>query len=281
MKSMPFAEFLKNVNTSICSTSDSQTTTFAVRQHLRTVLQDNEFLIDCVNEILNTLDTDKGWLRFPVIHRDKVHCYTICIFYWPPGFVNTPHKHNHWTVTGVMHNNLRFRTFRLRKSENTELIPEKQIDAGAGDVGYICTPCIHDVGNVTNVPAMSFHIFSHSNGAIHPDELTEYPLEGSVPQPALNSVPALSELFREDVLCVCAQVLGKINDSRTCAVLDQIFERGADRARMEAIKAMSVFDLTLAAKRARELSSQLPNWLGVQLFRISEEILHNARRTRL
>lgn len=276
MKTEAFGAFVKRLEDVIESNADARTTVLAVREQLKAALQDPVFRVDCVERVIDTLEPAYIGPRFPKIHRDAARAYSIFIFYWPPGTVNEPHRHDHWTVTGVMHNTLQFRTYRADESAAAGLIPEKQFDAAAGDVGYICTPCIHNVANVSQVRSMSVHVFSHPQTARKALDFPDYRLETAIAKPAPDRMGAPSESLRDDALSTCAQMLGEVREPRTRGLLDRIFALGGLSAGLNSVKAMSTFDPLHATKKARELASRMTGPRAFELFRISDAVLHTG-----
>jgi len=64
------------------------------------------FALDCLERVLASpalADPGPVW-RNPPIHANKELNYKFRVFFWSPGYVNWPHQHNTWSVTGVLHN---------------------------------------------------------------------------------------------------------------------------------------------------------------------------------
>jgi predicted metal-dependent enzyme (double-stranded beta helix superfamily) len=159
MNTSPFECLVADANAVLDHAHDACTITHALCEHVRRALRDPAMLSDCVERAVDALDPAQAKTRFPTIHRDDARRLRIRLFVWPPGFAEAPHRHDHWTVTGVLHNRLRFRTFRADTLQGDALIVDKDIAAGPGDVGLICTPCVHDVVNPTTEPSLSLHLF--------------------------------------------------------------------------------------------------------------------------
>lgn len=275
LSSTPLPTFLKKLDQLVDSAADVRMTVRAVRQSLIQALADPEFGLACLERVLDGFEPSHvGW-RYPKIHRDPIRAYSICIFNWPPGLSNAPHRHDTWTVTGVLHNSLRFNTFRV-ESGGATLTPEKRLDARPGEVGYICTPCIHNVENPSAAPSLSIHIFNHPQTGSAAMELVEYQMEGTIPQPTGPARAALDDMIREDVLASCVTMIGAHVHPRSLPLLDRILDLAHARARLLAIKAMSGLDPLHAADRARALAEQMGGRFGDQLRQASEAILQHA-----
>src|SRR5690349_14877828 len=160
MKTASFEMFLSQLNDLVISSRDTRVLVLAIRQLIRSSLQDQQFRLDCVECVLTTLASSGRGPRFPTVHRDERLRYCVRIFHWPPDSASTPHMHEHWTVTGVLHNRLEFRTFHKAGVRAAGLLSDKHYDARAGEVGYICTPCLHSVANPTRAQSMSLHVFN-------------------------------------------------------------------------------------------------------------------------
>jgi predicted metal-dependent enzyme (double-stranded beta helix superfamily) len=272
MSAMRFDMFLHALDRLITPASDPKETVLAVRRELANALRDEEFRPSCVERILDGLDPGKARWRLPAIHRDRTRGYAVCVFHWMPGLTNTPHRHDYWTVTGVLHNNLCFRTFQLAPDQKT-LLPDKTIDASAGEVGYICTPCIHNVANPSRAPSLSLHIFNHPVIAQGDIELVEFALEGTQPQPGSRPDPTPSGTGREALLSVCAAMLAQAPSATIMPMLDRIFALGGARAKLATVKAMCAVDPSHAAEKARAMSDQIGGPLSDRLRRASEAVL--------
>src|SRR4029077_10897066 len=158
------SDFFEELDQLVNPAADAEATVRPVRYSLISALKDPGFGLSCIERVLDGLEPGHVRWRYPKIHCNPARGYSVCVFYWTPGLSNSPHRHDTWTVTGVLHNSLRFNTYRAKPGE-AALIPEKRVDARPGDVGYICTPCIHNVENPTAAPSLSIHIFSHPQTA--------------------------------------------------------------------------------------------------------------------
>jgi predicted metal-dependent enzyme (double-stranded beta helix superfamily) len=233
--SVPLPAFLDELDQLIDVAADAKATVRPVRHSLIRALKDPGFGLACIERVLDGLDPGHfGW-RYPKIHRDPAREYSVCVFHWPPGLSNAPHRHDMWTVTGVLHNRLRFTTFRVEPSR-AGLIPEKRIDAWSGEVGYICTPCVHNVENPSEAPSLSIHIFSHPRAASAAVDFVEYPMEGTIPQLHGPVSAALDGATREYVLASCAEMVGAHSHLRSLPLLDRILGLAQARAQLVAVK---------------------------------------------
>ncbi len=263
------------MNTIKSTAADVGATVRAVRHSLSCALANPAFGLACVARVLDGLDPGYNGWRYPKIHRDPDRGYSVCVFSWTPGLVNAPHRHDTWTVTGVLHNSLRFNTFRVAP-DGAALIPEKRVDAKPGGGGYICTPCIHNVENPTSAPALSIHIFNHSQIAGSAAELVEYRMAGTVSQSRDVAPAAPDGAVREDLLAACAGMIGAHAHARNLPLLDRVLTLAEGKAKLPAIKAMAGIDPLHAAERARALAERMAGRVGDRLREASEAILQHA-----
>jgi hypothetical protein len=267
--------FLEELDRLVDPGVEPRETVRAVRHSLTCALKDPGFGLACIERVLDGLEPGHiGW-RYPKIHRNPSRAYSVCVFHWPPGLANPPHRHDTWTVTGVLHNNLQFNTYRVEPTQSA-LIPEKRVNATPGQVGYICTPCIHNVENPSAAPSLSIHIFSHPQPASAATELIEYPMEGTVPQPRGPISAAPDGPVREHVLASCAEMIGAHAHLRSLPLLDRILYLAQGRARLIALKAMAGLDPLHTADRARALAEGMGGRFGDQLRQASESILRHV-----
>ena len=272
MKMASFEMFLNQIDALIVSSSDTRSLVLAIRQLVSSSLKDQQFRLDCVDHVLTTLESVGRGPRFPTVHHDEDLCYCVRIFHWPPGLSSPPHMHQHWTVTGVLHNRLEFRTYRKTEDRAAEFLSDRHYDARAGEVGYICTPCLHDVANLSRMHSMSLHVFNLPQEARRSADL----LNNAQEFPAQDSAGSdLNHGASEEALTACAQMLAIHRDPRVPALMERIFDLGGLKARLECVKAMTLFDPIAAARKACELATQLPGPTQSRLERASKAILQH------
>jgi|tagenome__1003787_1003787.scaffolds.fasta_scaffold20907244_2 predicted metal-dependent enzyme (double-stranded beta helix superfamily) len=272
MCSADFAAFLNRLDDLIAPGSDPRETALAVRQAMADALKSDSFRLSCVERIMGELDRSIGQSRFPMVHRDREREYSVCVFYWPAGQIAPPHQHDYWTVTGVMLNGLRFRTFHVPPSQTAPVL-EKQIDATVGDVGYICTTCVHDVANISEAVSLSLHVFNHPVGADGGTDDREFLLSRETPQSLSRTRATSDALYRDDVLSACAGLLARMPDPLASSMLDRIYDTGGAKARLAAVRAMCTLNPRRAAERAHDLADRVGGRLGENLRLISGKIL--------
>lgn len=280
MMATAFGEFVEQVGNELRTSTESGRAPRAVRNQLRAALSRPAFAVDCVDLVLGTMESQQeGRWRSPPIYDDEEHQYAVRLFYWPPGFENSPHRHEDWTVTGVMHNALRFRTYNEVQGD---LVEDKRLECRAGDVGYIDTPCIHNVANKSERESISIHIFSgpkvtftDSAGEVETRRGRSAWHRASAAQAA--GVPdqlggADFERARQRALTTFASLLSAADDPRRAALLERVFALGALPVKLSVVKALAVLDTTRAAVKARELAALCSADVGRELARIGDSL---------
>jgi len=278
-----FGEFVEQVNNELQASAEPGRAPRAVRTQLRAALSRTGFAVDCVELVLGTMESMAGRWRSPPIYDDEKHQYAIRLFYWPPGFENSPHRHEDWTVTGVMHNALTFRTYN---DVNGSLVEDKHLECRAGDVGYIDTPCIHNVANGSERESISIHIFSgakitftdaageletrRGRSAWHRASATE---ADRVPDQVGG---ADFERARQRALSTFTSLLSGTSDPRRAALLERVFVLGALPVKLSVVKALAVADTARAAVKAHELAALCSADVGRELARIGDSLARAA-----
>jgi predicted metal-dependent enzyme (double-stranded beta helix superfamily) len=227
----------------------------SVRDALREHIGDQEFVLDCLERMLNApgfIDMRRRWTN-PPLHADMLLNYKFQVFFWVPGYVNAPHQHNTWSVTGVMHDQCSVFVYRRADTEagaEPEFIIDRRLVAEAGEVGYLLPGCTHSVGNPGRSISCTFHVFSDSQDERdRPRDTIWYPKPGA-------KGPAMDPRYK--AMFACAGMLGKIRHERSARLLDRIFALGGPRVRLACVRAMMRIDPEKAVSRGEEFYSALP-----------------------
>jgi quercetin dioxygenase-like cupin family protein len=282
MMATAFGEFVEQVNNELRASAEPGRVPRAVRNQLRAALSRIGFAVDCVELVLGTMESKEGPWRSPPIYDDEKHQYAVRLFYWPPGFENSAHRHEDWTVTGVMHNALRFRTYN---DVNGALVEDKRLDCRAGDVGYIDTPCIHNVANESERESISIHIFSGAK-VTFTDPAGELEtrrgrsawhrasaqVEGAPDQVGVAGF----ERARQRALSTFTSLLSGTADPRRAPLLERVFALGSLPLKFSVVKALAVADTARAAVKAHELAALCSADVGRELARIGDKLARAA-----
>jgi hypothetical protein len=170
------------------------------------------------------------------------------MFYWPPGLRDDPHRHDEWTVTGILHNEVVIETFPdFSASAQENGAPLKRIVAHAGETGYLVPPCVHRIQNASSTPSTTFHVFStkHRQHAAQSGR-------ASTPVPAGKMLGA-----RRRTLLAIASMLSSCPVPAAVDLARRMFAINDIVVRLSAVKTLAAHDPTLAHACSRELEASL------------------------
>jgi predicted metal-dependent enzyme (double-stranded beta helix superfamily) len=219
----------------------------AIGKRLQAALADGMFYVDCARVLLGQL-VSKPDCRFLFI--DPEEHYTLQVFCWPIGFGNDPHRHDNWTVSGVMMGSLL--VFRSAVSE-TDCVASKPLVAAPGQVGVLVPPQFHRLRNIGRETAITFHVFSLDDAAEKLD------LEGWP-----TSAPRFDD---EDVLAITSMAVAK-GGSEAISCVRTAFSAVGPVAKLELLKLMIRLDPTEAIDMGRTLSRLVGGLDGRRLLRL-------------
>jgi len=209
-----------------------------VRDALHEVLSDDDFKLDCLERILRSPSLGNRkvpWTNPPIYVNDRLN-YRFRIFFWLPGFVVAPHRHNTWGVTGVLHERSSVCLYRSEHDATSgirRLIPERQFVARAGEAGYLVPPCTHSVGNPGKRVSATFHVFATS---IDPEQRRDDTVWYPVARAKQADKPRYATLLGS------TEMLAGIRSARSIALLERVFRIGDPQIRAASAKALAAID---------------------------------------
>ena len=137
----------------------------AARDLVRVAVTDPEFLCECAEFELQLLRSKRDgaklvpFIRFPSIRAG------LAFGYWPPFAATGAHEHTAWTITALIRNKLDVWVYDWAMSYDCGTLVESRIvNTVSPDVGYICSPTIHDVRNSTSNWSLGLHVLSDHDG---------------------------------------------------------------------------------------------------------------------
>jgi len=227
----------------------------SARDAVRERIADPEFALDCLERILYSPalgDMQRRWINRPVHVSERLN-YQFRVFFWAPGYVNRPHRHNTWGVTGVLHEQCSVFLYRVEEAApgDARFHVERRLVAEAGEVGYVLPGCTHSVGNPGASISATFHVFS---GSQHEEDRAKdtvwYPERGGTGRAAQD--------HRHKVMFAAAEMLGRIKHERSARLLEHLFPLGGARVKLACAKALARVDPARAASRSPEFYAALP-----------------------
>lgn len=137
----------------------------AARDLVRVAVTDPQVLCECAELELQLLrNKSDGANLVPFINMPSIRA-GLAFGYWPPFGATGPHEHTAWTITAVIRNSLDVWVYDWAKSYDSETLVESRIvNAVSPEVGYICSPTIHDVRNSTSSWSLALHVLSDHDG---------------------------------------------------------------------------------------------------------------------
>lgn len=226
-----------------------------VRAALREHIVSPGFQLDCLERMLSSpalADPELVWGN-PPIHADRRLNYQFRIFFWGPGYANSPHRHNTWSVTGVLHDQCNVFIYAAGSSPSSDpesFVVERRIVARAGEVGYLLPGCTHSVGNPGDSISATFHVFSASRDVEQRDNDTIW-------YPTRRAKGGFKD-GRFRALRGSVEMLAKIQSPRSLRLLDRILQVGGPKIRLACIRAITAIDPSHALSRSGEFYALLP-----------------------
>ena len=206
----------------------------AAREQVRLALADPELLCECAELELQSLRDKKDgpslvpFLRVPSIRAG------LAFGYWAPFAATGPHEHTAWTITALIRNKLDVWVYDWEKSYDTgSLVESRVVGAASPDVGYICSPTIHDVRNGTSSWSLALHVLSDHDGR-RPDGYPTSILAGSPRAPGDDPYRSVdtARMRRAKVVQMAELIRGSVDDPATFGEWFEAFMVGKTSARI-------------------------------------------------
>lgn len=217
-----------------------------LRNLLTDCLKSEEFRLNCVEELLGTIeawsDSDRAWNAPAFFYHERLK-YSVRMIFWPAFYENNPHEHKTWSITGVFYNFLNITTYELLDNPK-RLKKDRIIDAISGEVGYLIPGCIHSVKNPTHELSASIHIFNNLDFS--------NPEENAIWYPAPRKYD-LSQGLIERALSVCLMSICSIKNIKSLEIMGRIYDLAPLSIKLLAIKFMYSFDRKLAREYFEKL----------------------------
>jgi len=242
---------------------DVKTTALVVRNRMRDCLASEDFVAASWRWVIERIRCEPLWYKQPLIASiDPL--VNVHLIFWPPQFRNNPHRHNTWSVTGVVHNAVKVRTFHFADDENAQLEQDRLLGGEAGDVGYLLPGCIHSVSNESDAEACTLHVFGgEDDEGVVTEHTIWYPSrgEGEMARGArARAIRIMVEWALANPTAAAIEVLAEccdIADTQQC---------------LEIVKRLSSLDSRRAYEKSIELEQRLRGPDRVRLGAINREL---------
>ncbi|MDN3568008.1 hypothetical protein ACFQY5_18945 [Paeniroseomonas aquatica] len=149
-----FNHFLADINRQLVSASTDKERVDVAGDTLKTYITRPDFVHSCIERCLMTMQNGRSRWRNPQIAEDIDAGYLMRMLFWPARFKGDIHRHNRWTVTGVVSNAIDAILYDDAGEKEV-----KRFSGIAGDIGKVVPPCVHAAENVGDVPAVTLAVF--------------------------------------------------------------------------------------------------------------------------
>lgn len=204
------------------------------RDLVREAVTDPELLCECAELELQLLRSKSdGPSLVPFVHVPSLQS-SLAFGYWPPFGATGPHEHTAWTITALIRNKLDVYVYDWEKSYDCgALVESRVVSTESPDVGYICSPTIHDVRNGTSSWSLGLHVLSDHDG-LRPADYPKSILAGSSDK--LGDDPYRSvdcaRMRRAKVVQMAEVLRGSVADPATFGAWFEDFMIGATSRRI-------------------------------------------------
>lgn len=198
------------------------------------------FVHSCIERALLSMENGRSRWRNPPIDSDIDAGYIIRMIYWPARYRSDIHRHNLWTVTGVIYNSI-----EVVKYDADGVNEIARFSGGVGAVGKVVPPCVHAAENNTDVPAVTLAVFSRSppqsRAGAEVDWITDT-------EEAKYAAGAYERALRAFVF-----MMNGSSGPDTLDLLDKVFDLARPSLQLLAVKAIAQIDPARAVRRLTEI----------------------------
>lgn len=191
---MKFTALVDRINRAIADHALVDDVVRGVRGAVTDGIADEGFVLECVERLVAHAEHHASHGVYLPLHTEAAYCWCVKVFLWPPAFANTPHQHNTWSVSGILHNQLEVALYR-REGDGGAPREWHRFVARRGQTGYLTPPCIHALGNPdATTPSVTLHVFQQSSTPQQRLHDTQWLDEQYDPQHVDAAVQVASEL---------------------------------------------------------------------------------------
>jgi predicted metal-dependent enzyme (double-stranded beta helix superfamily) len=256
MSNACLSSFAGAVAATICRSTDARLVPVEVKRLLANALRDTRFVLDCADAATSAIVSSvqsSTWDNPPIVDDDESQ-FSVRLIYWPAGSRNSPHRHTFWTVTGVLSNELSFRTYAEPSADGAPLVRQREFRGRAGDVGIIVPPCIHEVSNPSRTPSISVHVFSGPK--VLGVEANRYERGSTTWFDEKGNFDDGAERTASDIFGALIALLDTVADPRAAGILERLFAVADISAKLACTKAIARLDPSLAVELLRKVADE-------------------------
>jgi predicted metal-dependent enzyme (double-stranded beta helix superfamily) len=258
-------EFERTVATIVPSDPGDAQQVQRVREATRIALADSDFVMDCIDRALSGFEQDPGRRPQPPLFVAAEHRFAAHLVYWPAEHRNNPHLHATWGVTGVFHNQVVVETFtNAGGQDEPQLEPATRFEAQRGEVGYLLPSCIHCVGNESDRPSATLHLFG-ADDLNRPAECTTVWFGGrSEEGMSAGLLPRAMETFTE--------ILMETGGPTAEALLERVFALSPKKLKLRIVQGLARHNLALSHRLSVALEQELDGADRARLAAINKKL---------
>ena len=274
--------FIDSVATELSSDKDLHDRILAIEARLAEFLQEKSFVLDCLDRITASMESEGSPWRNPPLHSDPDLDYSLRLIYWPGRYQNTPHEHLSWGVTGVLHNELNINIYQWKgEPYESELIAEPVKRWRAGTAGHVLPPCIHSITNPGDDTSVSLHVFSGNAERDDHDDHRPLPVGGERIGQTIWHAPArkgeLARGIKSRALLANVEMLAGAGGEPAIELLDRTFRIGGPSVKLASIRAMAPADPVRAAALLEQLAEDTCEPQRSEMRGLSERLARVGR----
>jgi predicted metal-dependent enzyme (double-stranded beta helix superfamily) len=262
-------KLLGEIESRVGPNSDADTLR-AAAHHLRDTLTREAFICECFSRWSESIRVEgRTWFNPPLkIGRSAL---SMRLLFWPPGFHNEAHRHEYWTITGIVENWLTFVRYEASQNGGHQGVQYARFIGYAGDAGFVLPGGLHRVLNNSRRTSASLHISTRAVPGPRPravarNRCTHHPAFALIDGPRLE--------LNEALTCVVG-CIDRFSSCDPCDVLDKIFGRGDSKTKLLCIKAIARRSTARAGRKLRELADSFGGSKAAELRSLARALAHS------
>lgn len=217
---------------------------------LKEYLPNAAFIHACIERVILTMQCGRGAWRNPPFDEGVDAGYLMRMIFWPARFRSDIHKHNLWTVSGVLFNEMDVVIYEADGQREINRFHGK-----VGAVGKVCPPCVHAAENNSDVPSVTLAVFCRQPKGERIGPEVEWLTRTQETQYAIG---AFDRALRAFIFMINANHTEKSLD-----VLDSVYSLSPPSLKLLAIKAIAQIDVGRSIDRLDDIVGYIDD-LGIR-----------------
>lgn len=239
-----FSEFSNKLRSGLLQSASDEERVRHVGDVLSAYLLRPDFGHDCMERVLLSMQNGRSHWRNPPIDSGLDEGFVTRMLFWPSQFRSDIHRHNLWTVTGVLYNNIEVVVYD--ESGNREI---SRHCGGVGAVGKVVPPCTHSAENNSDVPSVTLAVFCRRLKKDRSGPEVEWLTNTEEPKYTLGIYDRALRAF--------VFMINGSRCTRSLSLLDSIYDLAKPSLKLLATKAIAQIDAERAVRRLNDLEAYL------------------------